>query len=239
MPRVAASPLAAALRSSAAHVFVADLDAPELDPVDRHHLERVLRLRPGDELTVSDGRGGWRTCRFGPTLEPLGVVVSEPRPSPAIAVAFALVKGERPEWVVQKLTELGADRIVPFAATRSVVRWDGERAGRQAERLRRVAREAAMQCRRTWLPATEEVATFEDVAARPGAVLADRDGGPPALPRGPVLVGPEGGGSPEELAHDLPRMALGDHVLRAETAAVAVATLLGALRAGLVGPAAK
>ena len=221
-----------------AHAFVADLDSPELDAADRHHLERVLRLRPGDEITVSDGWGGWRTCGLGAALEPLGAVVREPRPSPEIAVAFALVKGERPEWTVQKLTELGADRIVPFVAARSVVRWDGERAARQSERLRRVAREAAMQCRRAWLPEVEEVATFDDVAGRPGAVLADREGGPPSLPGGPVLVGPEGGWSPEELARDLPRMALGDHVLRAETAAVAVAAMLGALRAGLVTPAA-
>ena len=200
-------------------------------------MERVLRLRPGDEITVSDGRGGWRACRLGPVLEPLAAVVREPRPSPEIAVAFAPVKGERPEWAVQKLTELAVDRIVPFAAARSVVRWEGERAARQAERLRRVAREAAMQCRRTWLPEVEEVAPFDEVATRPGAVLADRSGRPPALPGGPVLVGPEGGWSPEELARDLPRIALGDHVLRAETAAVAVAAVLGALRSGLVTPA--
>ena len=221
-----------------AHAFVADLDAPELDAADRHHLERVLRLRPGEEVTVSDGRGGWRTCRFGPVLEPAGPVARDARPVPEIAVAFALVKGERPEWSVQKLTELGVDRIVPFVAARSVVRWEGERATRQTGRLRRVAREAAMQCRRTWLPEVEEVASFVEVAARAGAVLADPEGGPPALPVGPVLVGPEGGWSREEEARDLPRMALGTHVLRAETAAVAVATLLGALRAGLVAPAA-
>ena len=198
----------------------------------------MLRLRPGDEITVSDGRGGWRTCRLGPALEPTGAVTRDERPAPEITVAFAPAKGERPEWAVQKLTELGVDRIVPFAADRSVVRWDGERAFRQAERLRRVVREAAMQCRRTWLPEVEEVAAFDEVAGRPGAVLADRDGGPPSLSPGPVLVGPEGGWSPEEVALDLPRMAFGDHVLRAETAAVAVAALLGALRSGLVAPAA-
>ena len=225
-------------RPSRAHAFVADLDAPELDPADRHHLERVLRLRPGDEITVSDGRGGWRTCRLGPPgLEPLDGVRHDPRPSPEIAVAFALVKGERPEWAVQKLTELGVDRIVPFAAARSVVRGEGERAARQAERLRRVAREAAMQCRRTWLPEVEDVMTFDEVAARPGAVLADREGTPPSLPGGPVLVGPEGGWSDEERAREIPRMALGEHVMRAETAAVAAAAVLGALRAGLVAPA--
>jgi 16S rRNA (uracil1498-N3)-methyltransferase len=223
--------------SARAHAFVADLDAPELDPADRHHLERVLRLRPGDELTVSDGAGGWRPCRFGPELEPTADVARDARPAPPVAVAFALVKGERPEWVVQKLTELGADRISPFAAARSVVRWEAERAARQVERLRRVAREAAGQCRRTWLPAVDEVATFDQVAARPGAVLADREGQPPWLAAGPVLVGPEGGWIDDELGRGLPRMALGPHVLRAETAAVAVGALLGALRSGLVARA--
>ncbi|HEX2275303.1 MAG TPA: RsmE family RNA methyltransferase [Acidimicrobiales bacterium] len=215
---------------------MADLDRPSLSADDRHHLERVLRLAPDEEITVSDGEGGWRPCRFGPELSPVGDVVRDPRPSPPVEVAFALVKGERPEWVVQKLTELGADRIVPFAAARSVVRWDAARAARQVERLGRVAREAAGQCRRTWLPLVEEVATFADVAGRPGAVLAERHGDPPWLPAGPVLVGPEGGWSEEELDGGLPRMALGPHVLRAETAAVAVGALLTALRAGLVAP---
>ena len=215
---------------------MADLDRPTLGPDDRHHLERVLRLRPGEEVTVCDGRGAWRPCRMGPALAPVGPVERDPRPSPPVEVAFALVKGERPEWVVQKLTELGADRIVPFAAARSVVRWDADRAGRHVERLRRVAREAAGQCRRTWLPAVDEVATFDHVAAQPGAVLADQEGSPPWLPEGPVLVGPEGGWGDEELARGLPRMALGPHVLRAETAAVAVGALLAALRAGLVAP---
>ena len=67
-------------------------------------------------------------------------------------MAFAPVKGERPEWVVQKLTELGIDRIVPLFSERSVVRWSGARGQATVERLRRVAREAAAQCRRVWLP---------------------------------------------------------------------------------------
>ena len=56
------------LRGPAPHAFVADLSAPVLDPDDRHHLERVLRMRAGDRLTVSDGAGAWRACRFGPDL---------------------------------------------------------------------------------------------------------------------------------------------------------------------------
>jgi 16S rRNA (uracil1498-N3)-methyltransferase len=137
---------------------------------------------------------------------------------------------------VQKLTELGADGIVPFVAARSVVRWQpgDERAARHVERLRRVAREAASQSRRNWLPVIEEVTTFDEVARLPGAALADISGDAPTPPYGIVLVGPEGGWAPEELATGLPRVKLGAHVLRVETGAVAAGALLGALRAGLV-----
>ena len=149
-------------------------------------------------------------------------------------MAFALTKGERPEWAVQKLTEAGVDRLVPFVAARSVARWDAGRAAGHGERLRRVAREAAVQSRRLWLPVVEDVAGFAGVAARPGAALAQRGGGPPSLEHPVVLVGPEGGWSDEELAAGLPNVGLGPHVLRAETAAVAAGVLLAAVRAGLV-----
>ena len=216
-----------------AHVFVADVDAPALRDDDRHHLSRVLRVRDGDALTVSDGRGRWRACRFGAELEPLGAVVADEQPSPALAVGFALVKGERPELVVQKLTELGIDRIVPFVAARSVVRWDDAKAARAHERLEAVAREAAMQSRRTWLPTVTPVATFADVAVA-GAALCESGGAPPSLATPTLLVGPEGGWAPEELGAGLPTVALGPTVLRAETAAIAAATLLTALRARIL-----
>ena len=218
------------------HAFVDDLEAPVLADQDRHHLERVLRLRPGDPMTVSDGRGGWRRCRFGPSLEAEGPVEQVPPPEPSLTVAFALVKGERPEWAVQKLTELGIDRIVPFAAERSVVRWDAGRAAKQLERLRTVAREAAMQSRRVHLPEVEPLGTFADLAGRPGAFRAERDGEPPSDAVRVLLVGPEGGWSPDEVAAGVPAVGLGPHVLRAETAAVAGASLLAAIRAGIVSP---
>lgn len=224
---------------AAAHVFVPDVETPELAAEDRHHLERVLRLRPGDEVTVGDGAGRWRRCRLGTggSVEALDEVHSEEPPSPAVSVAFALTKGERPEWTVQKLTEIGVDRIVPFTAARSVVRWDADRAERSVKRLRRVAREAASQSRRTWLPAVEDVATFADVSSRPGAALADFSGGPPTLRLPLVLVGPEGGWSDEERAADVPRVCLGPHVLRAETAALVAGALLCGLRAGVAAAA--
>lgn len=221
-----------------AHVFVDDVDVPELSASDRHHLERVLRLRDGDEVTACDGAGRWRPCRLatGGAVAPWGDVRADPPPAPPVAVAFAVAKGERTDWAVQKLTELGADRIVPFLAARSVVRWEGDTAARHVERLRRIAREAASQSRRTWLPVVEDVVTFDELVSRPGAVVADRGGAPlsSVASRGIVLVGPEGGWAPEELAADMPRVALGPHVLRTETAAVAAGALLSALRAGLV-----
>jgi 16S rRNA (uracil1498-N3)-methyltransferase len=219
-----------------AHAFVADPGAPELGPDDRHHLERVLRVRPGEEVTVSDGAGRWRSCRMGPhgALEPAGEVVVLPRPQPAVAVALAVTKSDRPELAVQKLTELGVDRILPFVADRSVARWEGERAARHVARLRRVAREAAVQARLAFLPEVTDVAGFPSVAALPGAALCDRDGAPPGLDRPLLLVGPEGGWSEAERGAGLPVVALGPTTLRAETAAIAAGALLTALRAGAV-----
>ena len=197
---------------------------------DRHHLERVLRLRSGEELTVSDGRGGWRRCRFGPTLEPVGDAGHEPRAFPEVTVAFAVVKGQRPEWAVQKLTEIGVDRIVPVVTARSVVRWPVGGGSGHLDRLRRVAREAAMQSRRAWLPVVGDVAAFAALAAEPGAALAHPGGGSPSLTHPTVLVGPEGGWDDAELAAGPVQVRLGRHVLRTETAAVVAATLLCAIR---------
>ncbi len=213
-----------------AHAFVDDLDAPVLSAEDRHHLERVLRLRPGQPVTVADGAGRWRAVRFGPSLEPAGAVEAEPEPTPPISVAFALVKGDRPELVVQKLTEIGVDVIVPFLAARSVVQWDGDRAARRHERLVKVAREAAMQCRRARLPRVEPVRTFDEVAARPGAALTTLGGQVPTVEHAVALVGPEGGWSAEELARPLPRIGLAPYVLRSETAAIVAGALLVAAR---------
>lgn len=219
--------------SGGPHAFVDALEAPELTGDDRHHLERVVRLRPGDPLTIGDGAGRWRTARFGPDLIVDGPVVEVPAPEPRLTVGFALVKGERPEWVTQKLTELGIDVIVPFVADRSVVRWDAHRAASHHARLVRIAREASMQCRRAWLPTVEPVSTFADLVARDDVVLAQGGGGPLRTDARVVLVGPEGGWSPEELGAASATAGLAPHVLRAETAVIAAGTLLAAGRAGL------
>jgi 16S rRNA (uracil1498-N3)-methyltransferase len=216
------------------HVFVADLDRPVLDDHDRHHLAKALRLRAGDALTLSDGAGRWRAARFGPEVEPDGEVVVVPAPQPAITVGLAPVKGQRPEWAVQKLTELGVDAIWLLVADRSVVRWEGERGAGHADRLARVVREAAMQSRRCHLPEVRVGLTIAQATADRAVALADPGGPPPTLSRPVVLVGPEGGWSDAERAAAPARVGLGPTILRAETAAVAAGALLGALRHGLV-----
>jgi len=227
------------------HVFVSDLETLVIDSEDRHHLGRALRLRDGDRLTASDGVGAWRSCLFrsgdGEPLVAAGETVVTAAPRPRLTICFALVKGSKPELVVQKLTELGIDRIVAFTAARSVVRWDQTKAQRNAERLRRVAREAAMQSHRSWLPEVDALQCFSTVAAMPGAVRADMKGAALSAAAGDaadinaagihtVLIGPEGGWDEGERAAVPGTVALGAHVLRAETAAIAAATLLASRR---------
>jgi 16S rRNA (uracil1498-N3)-methyltransferase len=145
-------------------------------------------------------------------------------------VAFTPVKGDRNEWAVQKLTEIGIDEIVILAPTQhSVVRWSD--ADKQLRKLRVVAREAAMQSRRVWLPNIVGLAALREVCAGDGAAVADPDG--VALHAGVslVVVGPEGGFAEDELPAGVPRVQLGDTILRAETATLVAATLLVARRA--------
>jgi 16S rRNA (uracil1498-N3)-methyltransferase len=213
-------------------VFVDDLDDPVLGAADHHHLARVRRLRAGDAVTVGDGTGGWRSARFDTRCEPDGPIVLSPRPAPKVTVAFALTKGDKPEVAVQALTEVGVDRIVPFVAERTIVRWAPEKAARNAARLRTVAREAAMQAHRPWIPEIGDVVGFADVAAgaAEGVALAHPDGDSPAPGLRNLLVGPEGGWSAAEEAAVAGRVGLGPHVLRAATAAIVGGALLVALR---------
>lgn len=230
------------MRAARAHLFVADLDRPTLDPDDEHHVRRVLRLAAGDAVTVADGAGRWRPARLGgggEELEPTGPIEVEAQPTPALTVAFAPPKGDRPELAVQKLTELGVDRIVVFVADRSVVRWSGERAAHHQVRLARVARQAGSQCRRCRLPVIETGADFGALVAGAGVAGADPGGGPVSLSHPTVLIGPEGGWSERERAALPAVVGLGPHVLRAETAAITAGAVLASLRAGIVVEAAR
>jgi 16S rRNA (uracil1498-N3)-methyltransferase len=166
-----------------------------------------------------------------------------PPPTPRLVVVQALAKGERGELAVELLTEVGADRIVPWAASRAVVRWDGERGPRSLERWRSTAREAAKQSRRVWWPEVTELASTRDVAALLRAADApvvlheqapDPIGGAVADLAAPdeivLVVGPEGGITPEELelfAGAGARTArLGPTVLRTSSAGVVAAAVI-------------
>jgi 16S rRNA (uracil1498-N3)-methyltransferase len=219
------------LPAAAAHVFVEDLDSLALGDDDAHHLFRVLRLRSGETVTAGDGAGSWRSCRVAANaLEADSDVTVEPRPEPAITIAFGVPKAERPEWIVQKLTELGVDEIAPMATRHSVVHWDTDKAARNQLRLTDVARAAAMQSRRAWLPVVAPLRPFDEVVVMAGAALAHPGGPPPALERPVVLIGPEGGWAEEEIRAAPATVGLGPTNLRTETAAVAVAVRLCALR---------
>jgi 16S rRNA (uracil1498-N3)-methyltransferase len=247
----------AALYPATAHTFLPALDDDvTLDDDAGHHLSRVRRVRAGETLTAADGDGRWRPytvvgVRPGVVeLHAQGVPVIEPQLEPRLVVAFALTKGTKPDLAVQKLTELGADGVTLLASRRSVPRWSGSRADAALTRLRRIAREAAAQCRRARLPEIHGVLPLTDLRGRLGLVVADPAG--EELPRVPappggewvLVVGPEGGLDPDEVAaltspaedrEGPARLRLGPHVLRAETAAIAGAAVLATRRAPGLG----
>ncbi len=208
-------------------VFVDDIERPVLDDGDYQHLSRSLRHRTGDAISVSDGRGRWRTAAFGVEPEVTGEIRTEASPHPELTVGFTPVKAAKPESIIHHLVELGIDRIMVLSARRSVVRWSADRAEAQWVRWQRVAREAAMQSRSVWLPRVERLTTLaaatSDVNLAP--CLAEPGGAEVDASVRTILVGPEGGWDPAEVA-DQSTVALPGRILRAETAAVAAGALL-------------
>ncbi len=222
-----------AVADARAHVVLESIDVLVLPKEDHHHLARVLRLRGGDPVTVTDGRGCWRRCVVPvgwpetDHLEPVGEVQRLTRRAEPVTVAFALTKNDKPELVVQKLTELGVDRIVPFVAKRSVVQWDAEKSARNVIRWRAIAREAVQQSRQAFLPDVSDVRTVAELVSEGGFCRADRGGQPiGATSCRSIAVGPEGGWDPTEREILFPAVELGPTVLRAETAALTAGVLL-------------
>lgn len=216
-------------------------DRVALDGDEGRHAVMVKRLRAGEQLVLSDGAGFEATAEVvetGKASLVARVVRAErlPRPAPRLIVVQAIPKGERAELAVEVLTEVGADVIVPWAAARCVAVWRGDRASRSLAKWRRTAREAGKQARRAWLPEVREQADTAEVArllagADVGVVLhedatSDLADLPLADAREIVLVvGPEGGISPDELAAfgGAAQVRLGSEVLRTSTAGVAAA----------------
>jgi 16S rRNA (uracil1498-N3)-methyltransferase len=211
-----------------------------LTPEAAHYLRDVLRLDPGAKLELFDGRGG----AYAAVVEDGFVALAigprrEARPPLALWLLVALAKGEKMDWVVQKATELGVTRVLPFAAARSVVRLDAERGEARSARWRRIAVEAARQSGRADVPAVAEPAPLAAALASVPEGFARfvfHPGGEPLAgdPAAGIaaVVGPEGGLSAEEVeaceAAGARRASLGPRILRAETASLVALALLQA-----------
>jgi 16S rRNA (uracil1498-N3)-methyltransferase len=212
-----------------------------LGPEARRYLAEVLRLAPGARIEVFDGRGGRYGAEIGPGFEwvTLGPREVAPAASVELSLLVALAKGEKMDLVVQKATELGVARVLPFEAERSVVRLEPAKGEERAARWRRIAEEASRQCGRADVP---EVAAPSSLARALGAlapgsrVFVFHPGGG-ALDAGgaaslAAVVGPEGGLTDAEVtaceAAGAVRAGLGPRVLRAETAAIVAVALLQA-----------
>jgi 16S rRNA (uracil1498-N3)-methyltransferase len=219
-----------------------------LDGAEGRHAAVVRRLGAGEELVLADGRGGTASAvvtaagQGGLAVSITGRAYAGPA-DPRLVVVQALAKGDRGELAVQAMTEAGVDEIVPWAARRCVVEWRGERGARAWQRWVSTAREAAKQARRPWLPQVGPAASTRAVADRLGAgagsLVLHEDAAArlstielPAAGEIVLVVGPEGGIAPEELAAfeaaGARPVRLGDTVLRTSTAGVAALAVLSA-----------
>jgi 16S rRNA (uracil1498-N3)-methyltransferase len=206
----------------------------ELDPSQANYLGNVLRLKEGAELLTFDGSTGeWlaRIAEAGRKRMTLAIVrkTRDPEKMPDVWLAFAPVKRQATDWLVEKATELGAARLIPVITQRTIA----ERV--KLERLEAIAMEAAEQCGRTVLPEIGEplpLAQFLGSREQSRTLyFADEGGGTPAanaFETGPaaILIGPEGGFTQSEretirAAPNAVAISLGPRILRAETAALA------------------
>ncbi|TDU87473.1 16S rRNA (uracil1498-N3)-methyltransferase [Kribbella voronezhensis] len=225
--------------------YLADLDGSELvlDGAEGRHAAVVRRIRPGERVRLTDGRGSFAegpvtaASKTGVTVsvESRGTVAAA---SPRLVVVQALPKGERAELAVEMLTEVGADLVVPWNAERSQFRSNPERVAKTVAKWRAWAFEASKQSRRSWfcevapIASTAEVAQLLRDAALPVVLHEEAKTALSSvqLPEAGdivLVVGPEGGISPAELAaFAVEPVLLGDTVLRTSTAGVAAAAAL-------------
>lgn len=214
---------------------------------DARHISRVMRFSPGDRLICCDGRGRSVLAEIE-TLSDDEVVCKIIKPLPytrelpvKVTIAQGLPKGDKFEWVMQKGTELGATRFIPFRAARSIVRYDGKKELTKRKRWEKIIKEAAEQAQRDVLPRLEPIVGFADICqedARVKLVAYEQAALQKANLPAPfvqalnklnqrdqllVVIGPEGGLTPEEVgelqAHGFQTISLGKRILRTETAA--------------------
>ena len=196
-----------------------------------HHVLRVLRLRTGDRIVLLDGRGEAITCQLEGTacvVEQRGQAGGEP--AHRLAVWQALLRGDHLEPVIRHATEVGVAGFRLFVSDRCVAREISER---RLERLRAVAREAAEQSERGLVPEVAAPVPFTDAVASASVLLLERTGGlrlSELDAPGGVVIGPEGGFSPQEVAEaeraGVRFAGLGPRILRSETVAVAASAVI-------------
>lgn len=216
----------------------ASQDVVVLDGPEGRHAATVRRLRVGEPLDLVDGLGTRATGTvLASTKDTVTVQVlqtsREAQPSPRITLVQALAKGDRGELAVELATEVGVDVIVPWQAARCQVSWSGDRGEKSLQRWRSTAREAGKQSRRAWFPEVTQLHSTTQVAALDGTLLILHEAATVRLSEVEVsgdvvlVVGPEGGVTPEELAA-LGGVAvrLGPSVLRTSTAGAAAAAVI-------------
>ncbi|MFP7493586.1 16S rRNA (uracil(1498)-N(3))-methyltransferase [Terribacillus saccharophilus] len=223
-------------------------DQVTLDGQDAHHINRVMRMKQGDEIICVHPGGHAAKCRISElTAEHVVVIVSEQididtEMPIAVTIAQGLPKGDKLEFIVQKGTELGATGFVPFQAARSVVKWDEKKKDKKRLRLEKIAKEAAEQSSRQTIPIVEDVHSFQMLLEGSGTYkhkLFAYEEAAKGLKAEPlrsvfqhisssdnvlVVIGPEGGFSESE-ADQLQEagfapIRLGPRILRTETAAL-------------------
>ncbi|SEA83531.1 16S rRNA (uracil(1498)-N(3))-methyltransferase [Leifsonia sp. 21MFCrub1.1] len=217
-----------------------------LSGAEAKHAATVNRTRPGESVLIGNGRG---LVASGEVLVSTNTeltidvdsVSRVERATPTITLVQALAKGDRDELAIQAATELGVDAVVPWAASRSVSRWEGAKVAKGRERWAAIVREASKQSIRAWTPEVRELATTKQVAALAAdarVLVLEPDADAPLTGVEPdgrdlvLVVGPEGGIAPHELAAfrdagaELVR--LGSTVLRTSTAGPAALAVLNA-----------
>ncbi|KTR96711.1 16S rRNA methyltransferase [Microbacterium testaceum] len=223
-------------------------DVVTLRGSEAHHASTVRRVRVDEAVTLGDGRGAWLAglvIAASPQQVDVRITGRDdvPAPSPRFVLVQALAKGDRDELAIQAATELGVDAIMPWQANRCVSRWDAK-AEKGLARWRTIVREAAKQAHRAWIPevdalvrtadlvrlaATSRVLVLEPSAsARLTATAAEASDGRDVV----LVVGPEGGITPDELSAlegaGARLVRLGDTVLRTSTAGAAAISVLSA-----------
>jgi 16S rRNA (uracil1498-N3)-methyltransferase len=219
-------------------------DALTITGTEARHAVTVSRVSVGENLVVGDGAGrvvNGTVTSAAPTALELSVdsVTRAERPTPALVLVQALAKQDRDELAIQAATELGVDAVLPWAAARSVSRWEGAKVAKGVERWSAITREASKQAVRPWLPDVLDLATTKQLVRLAGElrILVLEPTATTALsdirPDGrdiAIVVGPEGGIADHELAMltdaGAELIRLGDTVLRTSTAGPAAIAVL-------------